>query len=220
MGAAVTPPAHAPSESDRARIARALGLSELQLAALASSEQALATDRAALQGTAGRVEQLLGLPAGTLTQRVAFAALAGTLHAQGTAHLLPPADFTTQRTSAQPGRRFRLDRARGERIARDLAAMCALTPIVIDYEHATLHAGPQGRLAPAAGWIVGAEWQDAVGLVARVHWTQRAAERIARGEFRHASPYVLSRNDEVTGVALAALVREPAIPDLRELQVA
>ncbi len=57
----------------------------------------------------------------------------------------------------------------------------------IDYDHATDFAAPEGRPAPAAGWIralevrVGAIW-------GRVEWTERAAAAITAREYRYISP--------------------------------
>ncbi len=57
----------------------------------------------------------------------------------------------------------------------------------IDYDHATDFGAPEGRPAPAAGWIrelvvrAGALW-------GRVEWTARAADSIVAREYRYVSP--------------------------------
>jgi phage I-like protein len=66
-------------------------------------------------------------------------------------------------------------------------ALKMLAGIPIDYDHATDFAAPEGRPAPAAGWIRelvargGAIW-------GRVDWTPRAASAIRAREYRYISP--------------------------------
>lgn len=77
-----------------------------------------------------------------------------------------------------------------ENPAAVIAATCALrmeAGIPIDYDHATDFAAPDGRPAPAAGWI--RELQERGGaLWGRVEWTARAARAIAAHEYRYISP--------------------------------
>ena len=57
----------------------------------------------------------------------------------------------------------------------------------IDYDHATDFGAPEGRPAPAAGWI--RELQVRGGAVwGRVEWTARAADSIVAREYRYVSP--------------------------------
>ena len=57
----------------------------------------------------------------------------------------------------------------------------------IDYDHATDFGAPEGRPAPAAGWI--REFQVRAGsLWGRVEWTARAADSIVAREYRYVSP--------------------------------
>src|SRR6266849_6177599 len=57
----------------------------------------------------------------------------------------------------------------------------------IDYDHATDFGAPEGRPAPAAGWI--RELQVRAGsLWGRVEWTARAADSIVAREYRYVSP--------------------------------
>jgi len=67
----------------------------------------------------------------------------------------------------------------------------------IDYDHATDFGAPEGRPAPAAGWIRelavrgGALW-------GRVEWTARAADSIVAREYRYVSP--VFQFDPATGI--------------------
>ena len=59
--------------------------------------------------------------------------------------------------------------------------------MVIDWEHATEVAAPQGTPAPAAGWIDKLEIRNAA-LWGHVSWTPRAGEQVAAREYRFVSP--------------------------------
>lgn len=86
------------------------------------------------------------------------------------------------------------------------------TPLVVDYEHQTLHATENGKPAPAAGWI---ELLEATpdGLYATVKWTDAARAYIQHDEYRYISP--VFRFDPETGAVLelksAALTNYPAL---------
>lgn len=78
----------------------------------------------------------------------------------------------------------------------------------IDYEHQTL----KDMQAPAGGWIRDIyKGEDAV--IAKVRWTDRAAEYLKNREYRYLSPVVLTRKSDKKVVALhsAALTNTPAI---------
>lgn len=80
--------------------------------------------------------------------------------------------------------------------------------VVIDYEHQTL-ADVQ---APAGGWIKDL-YRGAEALMAKVEWTERAAEYLKNREYRYLSPVVLVRNKDHKAVSIhsAALTNTPAI---------
>lgn len=86
------------------------------------------------------------------------------------------------------------------------------TPLVVDYEHQTIHATENGKPAPAAGWIESLE-AGADGLYATVKWTDAARAFIRADEYRYISP-VFSFDPE-TGAVLevksAALTNYPAL---------
>lgn len=86
------------------------------------------------------------------------------------------------------------------------------TPLVVDYEHQTIHATENGKPAPAAGWIESLEVEPD-GLYATVKWTDAARAFIRADEYRYISP-VFSFDPE-TGAVLevksAALTNYPAL---------
>lgn len=130
------------------------------------------------------------------------------LAANGQAQLLPHGTFSGR----GHGKAWHIDDARGRQVAAQLTAVAAQTPVVIDYEHQTLHAPTNGKPAPAAGWIKSASWRDGEGLFAEVEWTAAAKAAIDAGEYRFISP-VITFDDagNVTSVGLAALTNHPAI---------
>jgi phage I-like protein len=80
---------------------------------------------------------------------------------------------------------FRLDDPDAVIESTDALQMNAGLPI--DYDHATDFGAPEGRPAPAAGWI--RELAVRAGsLWGRVEWTARAADSIVAREYRYVSP--------------------------------
>jgi phage I-like protein len=81
----------------------------------------------------------------------------------------------------------------------------------VDYDHATDLAAPEGRPAPAAGWMQ--EFQVRDGAIwARVEWTAAGAQAIAAGEWRYISPVVEVSKDKqrrVLRILRAALTNNP-----------
>ena len=84
--------------------------------------------------------------------------------------------------------------------------------IVFDYEHASL----ERQAAPASGWIKELVWQDGKGIMARVQWTDKAAEFIANREYRYFSPvfYVRRSDSRVCGLDSVALTNRPKTNNL------
>ena len=80
----------------------------------------------------------------------------------------------------------------------------------IDYDHATDFGAPEGRPAPAAGWIRELEVRgDAVW--GRVEWTARAASSIVAREYRYVSPVFQfdPKDGSVTRLLRAGLTNNP-----------
>ena len=96
--------------------------------------------------------------------------------------------------------------------ARVIAATEALglaAGVPIDYDHATDFAAPEGRPAPAAGWIrelaerAGAQWGS-------VEWTPHGAKAITSREYRYISPvFQYSPDGAVTRLLRAGLTNNP-----------
>lgn len=81
--------------------------------------------------------------------------------------------------------------------------------IVIDYEHQTLNGGE----APAGGWIKSLRWEDGIGVMANVEWTEKAKSYLANREYRYLSPVILVRKSDNLAIRLhsVALTNTPAI---------
>jgi phage I-like protein len=82
--------------------------------------------------------------------------------------------------------------------------------IPIDYDHATDLAAPEGRPAPAAGWIRELQVRDGA-IWGRVEWTERAQHAIRAREYRYISPVFQFEPDggRVTRLLRAALTNNP-----------
>lgn len=103
------------------------------------------------------------------------------------------------------------------------AAAARTTPYVVDYEHQTLLAKENGQPAPAAGFYHQLEWRDGVGLFAiDVDWNERAADMIAKKEYRYVSPVIGydKATGAVTAIYMAAITNNPAIDGMSALLTA
>lgn len=156
-------------------------------------------------------------------RRRSFAALSAELPQPGADNLvriqvLPEGRFGTNDGRWLPADGLMLDRIAGLRIIERVAAR--ETPLVVDYEHQTLHAEYNGQPAPAAGWFGALEWIDGQGLFAVLDLTDRAAQMVRDGEYKYFSPVV--EFDETTGEVLAllmgALTNNPAIDGMAAAQ--
>lgn len=87
--------------------------------------------------------------------------------------------------------------------------------IVFDYEHQTL----SGEKAPAAGWITAMRYDDGVGIMAKVDWTQVASGHIKNREYRYFSPVfdVRKSDGRVVGLHSVALTNSPKTNNLQPL---
>ncbi len=80
---------------------------------------------------------------------------------------------------------FRLDDPKA--VIDSTVAMQMNAGLPIDYDHATDFGAPEGRPAPAAGWICELEVRGGA-VWGRVEWTARAASSIVAREYRYVSP--------------------------------
>jgi phage I-like protein len=103
---------------------------------------------------------------------------------------------------------FRLDDPTA--VIASTAATQMAAGIPIDYDHATDFGAPEGRPAPAAGWI--REFEVRGGAVwGRVEWTARAASSIVAREYRYVSPVFQfdPKDGSVTRLLRAGLTNNP-----------
>ena len=84
--------------------------------------------------------------------------------------------------------------------------------VVFDYEHASLAKEP----APASGWIKELAWGEGVGIKARVEWTDKAKNYIAKKEYRYFSPvFAIRKSDKrVCFLDSIALTNRPKTTNL------
>ncbi len=82
----------------------------------------------------------------------------------------------------------------------------------IDYDHATDFGAPEGRPAPAAGWIRELQVRDG-SVWGRVEWTPRAAASIVAREYRYISPVFQfdPADGTVTRLLRAGLTNNPTL---------
>lgn len=94
-------------------------------------------------------------------------------------------------------------------------------PVVIDYEHQTLHKETNGQPAPAAAWIRELIWREGEGLFARAELTSNARAAIEGKEYLYFSP--VFRYDGKTGQVLelemGALTNTPAVHGMNALEL-
>ena len=90
-----------------------------------------------------------------------------------------------------------------------IAATMAATRIPIDECHATDLAAPQGRAAPARGWIVEMQAR-ADGLWGRVEWTEAGKQLVGAKEYRGISPVLTHEaGGRILRVLRASLTNTP-----------
>src|SRR5579875_3499686 len=126
-----------------------------------------------------------------------------------------------------PAGRFSAVDGRGPFINEDpervvAASMAKMPPagLVVDYDHATDLAAPEGRPAPAAGWLK--EFKVKGGaILARVEWTREAAAALREKKYRYISPvFEHDQDGRVERILRAALVNNPALINLPALAAA
>jgi len=117
--------------------------------------------------------------------------------------LIPPGDF-----NGRDGRGpFRLSNP-GE-VIRATTALKLDAGLPIDYDHATDFGAPEGRPAPAAGWISAFEERDGA-IWGKVDWTGPGADAVATHEYRYVSPvFEYAGGGEVVRLLRAGLTNNP-----------
>ena len=101
-----------------------------------------------------------------------------------------------------------------------IAASVAKMPqvgLVLDYDHSTDLAAPEGRPAPAAGWLKQFKVERGA-IFARIEWTADAAEALKAKKYRYVSPvFEHSKDGKVEHILRAALTNNPALINLPAL---
>lgn len=133
--------------------------------------------------------------------------------------LTPGQDFRTHdgRPEGLPAWRINTDIA--QRVM--LAFQAAGQPLVIDYEHQTLHTADNGQPAPAAGWMHKLVWIAGRGLFAEAELTERARQLVAAGEYRYFSPVIEYHpgTGELVRILMGALTNNPAIQGMQAVSL-
>ena len=102
---------------------------------------------------------------------------------------------------------FRLTKP--DRVIAATRALQMEAGLPIDYDHATDFGAPEGRPAPAAGWICGFAERGGA-LWGKVEWTAHGADAVATREYRYISPvFEYAENGEVVRLLRAALTNNP-----------
>ena len=111
--------------------------------------------------------------------------------------LVPPGQF-----SGRDRRAYRND---------DAAAVVrnSETPIPIDLEHSTHLAAPEGRAAPAVGWVVELQAREDGSVWGRVEWTPEGAAAVTGRAYRFYSPAYLLEGRVVTTIPSVGLTNKP-----------
>lgn len=159
---------------------------------------------------------------------VAIAACTFAVQAAGTADGLmrrvqyfPAGEFRSGDTRPDDVPAWRIDAASAARVIERFNARLARKPLVIDYEHQTLHKEKNGQPAPAAGWPKSLEWVEGEGLFGVVEMTARAAAAIDGKEYLYFSPvFAYSKTDgTVLEILMGALTNDPGIQGMQPLSL-
>ncbi|KAB2906020.1 MAG: hypothetical protein F9K35_01265 [Burkholderiaceae bacterium] len=159
---------------------------------------------------------------------VAIAACTFAVQAAGTADGLmrrvqyfPAGPFRSGDTRPDDVPAWRIDAASAALVIERFNARLARKPLVVDYEHQTLHKEKNGQPAPAAGWPKTLEWVEGEGLFGTVEMTARAAAAIDGKEYLYFSPvFAYSKEDgTVLEVLMGALTNDPGIQGMQPLSL-
>ncbi|MDF1486690.1 phage protease [Ramlibacter sp. H39-3-26] len=134
---------------------------------------------------------------------------------------LPAGEFRSADTRPEDVPAWRIDAASAARVIERFNARIARKPLVIDYEHQTLHKEKNGQPAPAAGWAKSMEWVEGEGLFGMVEMTPRAAADIDGKEYLYFSPvFSYSKTDgTVLEILMGALTNDPGIQGMQPLSL-
>lgn len=113
----------------------------------------------------------------------------------------------------QTGEKYLVDQVSFDLITERIASQG--NEVVWDYEHQTVHGGK----APAAGWIKALRYDEGVGIMAKVEWTEEAAGYLARKEYKYFSPVfgVRASDNRVIGLHSVALTNTPKTKNMQPI---
>lgn len=82
--------------------------------------------------------------------------------------------------------------------------------LVIDYEHSTEVAAPNGVESPAAGWVEDVQVRDDGSVWGKVDWTPKANNSIVDKEYRFISPaFSHTKDGDIIRLSSVALTNKP-----------
>ncbi len=146
-----------------------------------------------------------------MSLRSTHAATAGAAPAPMWVHLLPAGNI---RTTDGRGP-YRLSDAQSV-----VVTSMRVGKLVIDENHSTDLAVPEGRPAPACGWIVELQGRHD-GIWGRVEWTRRGHAMMEDRQYSSISPVIQHRRDgTITAILRAGLTNAPNLVGLAALQAA
>jgi len=127
--------------------------------------------------------------------------------------------LTAGRFSAVDGR-GPFDNADPDSIVEASVARMPEVGLVLDYDHSTDLAAPEGRPSIAAGWIKQFKVENGA-ILARIEWTAKAAEALKAKEYRYISPvFEHGKDGKVSRILRAALTNNPALTELPAIAAA
>ncbi len=131
--------------------------------------------------------------------------------------MLFPASDKDGEIKARDGRKFKLTSV--DKFVADFNAEAHDVPF--DLEHASELLAPEGKPAPAVGWITQLENRNGA-VWGAVDWTTEGASIVQTKKYRYASPaFKLGKAGEVLGLVSAGLTNRPALvmPALASTQI-
>lgn len=133
--------------------------------------------------------------------------------------LTPAGEFRADDGRPEKISSWRIDAATAQNVISRFNAR--KQPVVIDYEHQTLHKEENGQPAPAAAWIRELMWKEGEGLFARAELTSKAKSAIENKEYLYFSPVFAynAKTGHVTEIQMGAITNTPAVHGMNALEL-
>lgn len=133
--------------------------------------------------------------------------------------LTPAGEFRAADGRPEKISSWRIDAATAQNVINRFNAR--KQPVVIDYEHQTLHKEENGQPAPAAAWIRELIWREGEGLFARAELTSKAKAAIENKEYLYFSPVFAysATTGHVTEIQMGAITNTPAVHGMNALEL-